>query len=61
MLHNCPVLAVPSGLTAQGVPTGIQIVGRTWDDARVFRAGLAYEKALGGWYTAREKRPVINN
>jgi amidase len=61
MLHNCPVLAVPSGHTAQGVPTGIQIVGRTWDDARVFRAGLAYEKALGGWYTAREKRPVINN
>jgi Asp-tRNA(Asn)/Glu-tRNA(Gln) amidotransferase A subunit family amidase len=61
MLHNCPVLAVPSGHTTQGVPTGIQIVGRTWDDARVFRAGMAYEKALGGWYTSREKRPVINN
>jgi amidase len=61
MLHNCPVLAVPSGRTTQGVPTGIQIVGRTWDDARVFQAGLAYEKALGGWYTAREKRPVINS
>ena len=58
MLHNCPVLAVPSGHTTQGVPTGIQIVGRTWDDARVFHAGLAYEKALGGWYTTREKRPV---
>ena len=61
MLHNCPVLAVPSGHTKQGIPTGIQIVGRTWDDARVFRAGLAYEKALGGWYTAKEKRPVLNN
>jgi Asp-tRNA(Asn)/Glu-tRNA(Gln) amidotransferase A subunit family amidase len=61
MLHNCPVLAVPSGHTAQGVPTGIQIVGRTWDDARVFHAGLAYEKALGGWYTTKDKRPVINN
>lgn len=61
MLHNCPVLAVPSGHTAQGVPTGIQIVGRTWDDARVFRAGQAYEKALGGWYTTRKKRPMINN
>ena len=61
MLHNCPVLAVPSGHTAQGVPTGIQIVGRTWDDSRVFRAGLAYEKALGGWYTSGEKRPDLNN
>ena len=59
MLHNCPVLAVPSGHAANGVPTGIQIVGRTWDDARVFKAGLAYEKVMGGWYTARRKRPVI--
>ncbi len=60
MLHNCPVLALPSGFASNGVPTGIQIVGRTWDDARVFRAGLAYEKAVGGWYTAKEKRPTCN-
>ena len=59
MLHNCPVLAVPSGQTRQGIPTGIQIVARPWDDARVFRAGLAYEKALGGWFTTKEKRPVL--
>jgi amidase len=57
MLHNCPVLAVPSGHASSGVPTGIQIVARTWDDVRVFRAGLAYEKAVGGWYTAKDKRP----
>jgi len=57
MLHNCPVLAVPSGFASNGVPTGIQIVGRTWDDARAFRAGLAYEKAKGGWYTGKDKRP----
>ncbi|MCY4101089.1 MAG: amidase [Rhodobacteraceae bacterium] len=43
MLHNCPVMAVPSGLAATGVPTGIQLVGRTFDDASVFRAALAYE------------------
>ena len=59
MLHNCPVLAVPSGHTSFGVPTGIQIVGRTWDDARVFKAGLAYEREVGGWYTAPGKRPVM--
>jgi amidase len=61
MLHNCPVLALPSGHTSEGIPTGIQIVSRTWDDARVFRAGLAYEKALGGWFTSKEKRPAFNN
>ena len=42
MLNRCPVLAVPSGF-AHGIPTGIQIVGRSYDDASVFRAGLAYE------------------
>jgi amidase len=50
MLHNCPVLALPSGKAENGVPTGIQIVGRTFDDRTVLAAGLAYEKAMGGWY-----------
>ncbi len=59
MLHNCPVLALPTGHAATGVPTGMQVVGRTWDDARVFKAGLAYEQALGGWYTTKGKRPVL--
>ena len=59
MLHNCPVLSVPSGYAGTKVPTGIQIVGRTWDDETVFRAALAYEQALGGWYTKPENRPKI--
>ncbi len=50
MLHNLPVMSVPSGHAASGVPTGIQIVGPTWRDDSVFKAALAYEKALGGWY-----------
>jgi Asp-tRNA(Asn)/Glu-tRNA(Gln) amidotransferase A subunit family amidase len=60
MLHNLPVLAVPSGHAESGVPTGIQIVGRSFDDAGVFRAGLAYEKALGGWFSNPQKRPQIS-
>ncbi len=59
MLHNCPVLSVPSGHAATGVPTGVQIVGRTWDDRTVFRAALALEAALGGWYTEPGKRPAL--
>lgn len=46
MLSRCPVLALPSGLAANGVPTGIQLVARSFDDQRVFSAGLAYEKAF---------------
>jgi Asp-tRNA(Asn)/Glu-tRNA(Gln) amidotransferase A subunit family amidase len=59
MLHNCPVLSVPSGHAETRVPTGIQIVGRTFDDARVFKAALAYEQAVGGWYTDKRKRPAL--
>jgi amidase len=43
MLGRCPVLSVPSGVAENGVPTGVQLVGRTYDDERVFRAGAALE------------------
>ncbi|MCB2137395.1 MAG: amidase [Rhodobacteraceae bacterium] len=59
MLSRCPVLSVPSGFAANGVPTGLQIVGRSYSDGDVFRAGLAYETALGGWFTAPGKRPAL--
>jgi Asp-tRNA(Asn)/Glu-tRNA(Gln) amidotransferase A subunit family amidase len=58
MLHNCPVMSVPSGFAATGVPIGIQIVGRSFDDARVFRVALAYERAVGGWFRDRKTRPA---
>lgn len=59
MLHNLPVLAVPSGHARTGIPTGLQIVGRSFDDARVFKVALAYEKAVGGWYGDHSKRPAL--
>ncbi len=59
MLSRLPVLAVPSGHAANGVPTGIQIVGRSYSDADVFRAGAGYEAALGGWYTGPKTRPAL--
>jgi len=46
MLSRCPVLTAPSGHASNGVPTGLQIVGRTYCDEDVLRAGLAYETAL---------------
>lgn len=58
-LSRCPVLSVPSGRAASGVPTGIQIVGRTYRDVDVFRAAIAYEEACGGWYASPAKRPDL--
>ena len=36
-----PALSVPSGFSAQGLPTGLQIVGRRFDDLTVLRIGAA--------------------
>lgn len=58
-LSRCPVLAVPTGHAGNGVPTSIQLIGRTYADADVFRAGIAYETALGGWYNSRKSRPDL--
>ena len=59
MLSRCPVLSVPSGHASNGVPTGIQIVGRTYCDADVFRAAMAYETAQGAWYGDAGNRPRL--
>ncbi|MGE0649300.1 MAG: amidase [Alphaproteobacteria bacterium] len=45
MLSQCPVASVPTGFASSGVPTGLQIVGRTYDDISVFRAAAAFESA----------------
>ena len=58
-MSRCPVLSVPSGFAKNGVPTGIQIVGRTYCDEDVFRAGMAYETAVGGWYDTKAARPKL--
>jgi amidase len=59
MLSNCPVMSVPSGKALNGVPTGLQIVGRTFDDAGVFTVAAAYEAAVGGWYRNAASRPPL--
>ena len=57
VMSRCPVMSVPSGFASNGVPTGIQIVGRTYDDVSVFRAAAAYERAAPvlDWANQRPK------
>jgi amidase len=58
MMSRCPVLSVPSGRAANGVPTGIQIVGRSYDDVSVFRAADVLE-GLRPWLDSPARRPRI--
>ena len=59
MLSRCPVLSVPSGRAKNGVPTGIQIVGRTYCDESVFQIAMAFEAALGGFFKNAAARPTL--
>ncbi|MGI9303997.1 MAG: amidase [Gammaproteobacteria bacterium] len=45
LMSQCPVMSMPSGFSPEGVPTGIQLVGRPCDDLTVFKAAAAYENA----------------
>jgi aspartyl-tRNA(Asn)/glutamyl-tRNA(Gln) amidotransferase subunit A len=44
MFSACPVMAVPSGRAADGLPTGVQVVGPTFDDVSVFHVAAAIER-----------------
>jgi Asp-tRNA(Asn)/Glu-tRNA(Gln) amidotransferase A subunit family amidase len=45
-LTGHPVLCLPCGLDEDGMPFGIQIVGRRWDERRLLSIGAALEAAL---------------
>jgi aspartyl-tRNA(Asn)/glutamyl-tRNA(Gln) amidotransferase subunit A len=55
---RCPVLSVPSGRAANGVPTGLSVVGKTYDDVTALRVAAAHE-ARYPWYADPAHRPAI--
>ena len=44
-----PTLSVPCGFAREGVPVGIQIIGRAFEERTVLRIGRAYESATDWW------------
>ncbi|MGH6877314.1 MAG: amidase family protein, partial [Rhizomicrobium sp.] len=53
-----PALSVPAGLSAEGLPLGLQIIGNAFSETLVLRAGRAIEQAAAfgarpfRWWTA---------
>ena len=47
-----PVLALPNGFGRNGLPLGMQIVGRPFGETTILRVGHAYERATA-WHTRR--------
>ena len=56
-LTGVPALVMPCGFSAAGLPLGLQIMGRHFDEATVYRAAAAYEQATD-WHTRRPGLPA---
>ena len=46
-MAGLPGIAVPAGLTAEGLPLGLQLIGRPFDEAMLFRTARVIEDAAG--------------
>jgi aspartyl-tRNA(Asn)/glutamyl-tRNA(Gln) amidotransferase subunit A len=49
-----PVLALPNGFGRNGLPLGMQIVGRPFEETTILRIGHAYERATE-WHRRRPR------
>ena len=45
-MNGLPSLSVPCGTTASGLPVGLQLIGRPFDEAALYRFGHAYKESL---------------
>jgi aspartyl-tRNA(Asn)/glutamyl-tRNA(Gln) amidotransferase subunit A len=46
-LAGVPAMSVPAGLNAEGLPLGLQVIGKHFDEETVFTVSAALEKAAG--------------
>jgi aspartyl-tRNA(Asn)/glutamyl-tRNA(Gln) amidotransferase subunit A len=51
-LLGVPAISAPCGFTPDGLPFGLQLIGRWWDEATVLRTAHAYQQATD-WHTRR--------
>jgi aspartyl-tRNA(Asn)/glutamyl-tRNA(Gln) amidotransferase subunit A len=51
-----PSLSIPSGFTNSGLPVGMQLIGRSFDEATLLRIGAAFQRATD--FHARVPKPA---
>jgi aspartyl-tRNA(Asn)/glutamyl-tRNA(Gln) amidotransferase subunit A len=55
-LAGLPGMSLPSGFSSHGLPLGLQLIGRPWDEATILQVGSAFESATE-WHT---KNPALS-
>jgi aspartyl-tRNA(Asn)/glutamyl-tRNA(Gln) amidotransferase subunit A len=53
-LVGLPAITFPGGYTAEGMPVGVQAIGRHWEEALLLRIAYAAEQRI-----ERRKPPVF--
>ena len=55
VMAGIPCLSVPCGFDKAGLPIGLQVMGKQWDEATVLKAAHAYEQVTKCYL----KKPVL--
>ena len=50
-----PAMSVPCGFTRAGLPIGLQLIGRPFEEARLFQVAYGYEAVS----PSRQRRPAL--
>jgi aspartyl-tRNA(Asn)/glutamyl-tRNA(Gln) amidotransferase subunit A len=56
-LSGLPAISVPCGFTADRLPVGLQLTGRRFDEATLFRVADAYERDTAWW---KQPPPILS-
>lgn len=62
-MAGLPAISIPSGLTPEGLPLGLQLIGRPFDEDTLFQVAFALEQEFGtfspdtSWFCEPKERP----
>ncbi len=54
-LSGLPALTMPCGFDSQGLPIGLQLVTRAWNEEKLLQVAYIYEQSAGWW----QRRPAL--
>jgi aspartyl-tRNA(Asn)/glutamyl-tRNA(Gln) amidotransferase subunit A len=53
-LAGLPGVSIPAGLDAQGLPLGLQLIGKPWEEADMLNTAFALERSVGFAFKAEK-------
>jgi amidase len=48
-VSGCPMVVIPAGVDSQGLPFGLQVIGKRWNDERLLSIAESVSELTGGF------------